>query len=201
MFTGSRVALPSFRLKTQDKRRAKVDSFQNERFKNERNKVDYIISQLKGLTLYQAMSKLNEETRHLNIADVVTLLAILKVAFDDPNATPTASGELHNLKQVKNDFWQFQDKFTRLIGNHKFNEVAKRDPLEQAMSDELKETMIQNSSHNTNYAEFVRNLQKLDNNIQPHREDKAGKRLAYWMSPNPNNIVPSSTNWYGSPET
>lgn len=187
MFSGLHAALPIFMLHVRTKLKTNADLFQNER-----TKVYYIVSQLELGALDLAMAHFKGNIKDLNIANVRVLLTLLKIVFGVPNPTATAHRKLHHLKEGKGDFSIFHTQFFQLVAKLKFKENAKRDALEQAINEELKEAIIHDTGNDTDYVQFGHKLQRLVNNLCAPREKNPGTKMGSWTTLAPSNSAHTS---------
>lgn len=178
MFNGARTNLPQFILKLKAKLRTNAD-----RFLSDTAHVDNAVSRLEGKALDLVISHADDETEELTIFTVATLMTTLKEAFGDPDPINTAHRQLLALRHGKGDFATYYSEFTRIVSKLKYNEAARRSALEQEMSNAIKEAMVTVFVEDKTYSEYVLLLQRLDNNQQARKKDRAGTRMGSWTSP------------------
>lgn len=85
--------------------------------------------------------------------------------------------ERHRLRQGKEDFTAFHNKFTCIIRKLKINDEDKRNVLEQHITEDLKAAMVGVMEDVTTYPQFVRVLQRLNDQMKTYMEGKAGRRM------------------------
>lgn len=98
--------------------------------------------------------------------DYEGILAILERAFGDPNCINNARSELFRLRQTNKDFGFFFAEFHRLALESEMNDDALTTILEQAVSKEVKELLINNNPLSCQYLELAKHIQTLENRRQ-----------------------------------
>lgn len=149
--------------------------------------VDYLVSRLERKAVDIIMSHSNEAPEDLTFTTRAALFIILMEAFGDLHPINTARRELQAVQQGKGDFATYYSEITHIVSKLGYNKAAKRTALEQGMSEGLKDAMVLVFVKDKTTTQYVALLQKLNNNQQARKDDKAGTRMGSFTTP----LVPS----------
>jgi hypothetical protein len=109
------------------------------------------------------------------IPDVNGLLEILSTAFGDPDEIGTAEREMRSLRQKNSDFATYYAEFCRLMTILKWDTRARRAALREGLSSELKDGLVF-LDEKEDLAEFVTQLQGMDNRIRARAQETKGSK-------------------------
>lgn len=119
-----------------------------------------------------------------DLADYGDILTLLKNAYGDPDTTRTARRELHKLRQRNSDFSTFFAEFQRLAIDARMSTEVLPTIMEDAISRELYERLMNNGPVPTEYHELTALLQELDNRRLrvEHRNNTFSRPRPAWPS-------------------
>jgi hypothetical protein len=163
IFYGERSDLERFESQIHSKMVANVD-----RFPVPQQRMNYVLSRLGGIAYTQLLPyvKLGE----VQLPDYQSILDILSRAFADPDRAATDRRKLQRLRQANKEFAVFFAEFQRLALSSQYPEGDLAELLEDNISAELAEMLLNNPPPSREYHAFANHLQDLENRRTRYRE-------------------------------
>jgi hypothetical protein len=95
----------------------------------------------------------------IDLADVPTLIIVLKTAFGDPDHVATAERKLEVLKQMNHDFFTYYVEFQHYAADIQWNNPAKCTALMRGLNNKIEEAPALCDNVPQQFQEFVDFLQ------------------------------------------
>jgi len=162
-FSGNRKELRHFIAQLRIKLHGNATSFPTLQ-----HRLSYAVGRLEGVAFGQVLPYIENDS--VNLESIDALIQILEDAFGDPDRIATATRELKNLRQANREFSLYFADFQRLAAELDWNEAAKRHALQSGLSEEIKAALAV-VGEAEGYADYIRQLQKMDNRLRAHQAD------------------------------
>ena len=164
---------------------------QPNRFTNDRTKVGFMLSHLKGRALGWASPLIEKDDPIL--ADLEAFLTEFQRIFGDPDCKKNAARKLRTLRQGSSGTAEYAAEFLQLVADVNWNDEAQANQFYEGLSEEVKDELARFDAPEAT-PELIQLSIRIDNRLRKRAESKKNKNNEPWRTQNATTLATGRDN-------